>query len=45
MVGVLDRLLLLGFEGGKTGAQALHVRPQRHQERLLFLCRALCEVW
>jgi hypothetical protein len=45
IVGVLDRLLLFGFEGCKAGSQALHLRPQRHNARLLFLFRALGEVW
>ena len=36
---VLDRLLQLRFQLGYPGSQALHLRPQRDNEGILFLFR------
>jgi hypothetical protein len=35
-VGILARLLRFGFECGQPGFQELHLRPQRHDEGILF---------
>ena len=45
MVCVLDRLLLVGFDGRKAGSQALYFCPPHRPARILFLFREPCEVW
>ena len=39
MVGILARLVRYGFECRKAGFQALHLRPQRSDEGILFRLR------
>jgi hypothetical protein len=36
IVGILARLLRFGLKCGKPGFQELHLRPQRHNESILF---------
>jgi hypothetical protein len=36
LVGILARLLRVGFECGKPGVQARHLRPQRRDAGILF---------
>ena len=39
IVGVLARLVRFGFESREPGFQALHLRPQRRHEGILFRLR------
>ena len=38
-MGVLARLVRFGFECRELGSQALHLRPQRHNEGIFFQLR------